>query len=369
MLDDITLFTIIFYVSLSLPIFVLFLLSKYYSLEKENLFLNYLAPAYLIFIFLLIALRPIGYSGFTDTQMYIDWFNKSKTDNVIHKKDIGFGLLTFIASKILTIRLFFVLCTAISFGTLFWISKKISNRYWFLFFLGTAVSLYFWNHQVFTIRQMIASLFFITAFFLKKGLYKILWLLLAVSFHKTFLLPLFCYLVIVFYNKTNFYLALWLISIPFSYFFGNEIWEFILKLVPPILRNYYFPMADTISLSNFRWDVVFYSSIFVILPFCYKCSDEKYKFFLNLYLLTNIFTILLIWPTGGFIHRFAYLSWFLSPLLVYYPLFRNNKEFSYKPFFKTITVFYLLVLFYVGFKIWKQDYKFVPDKSVITANI
>lgn len=360
MLDNITLYTIVFYVSLSLPIFLIFLLSKNYSLEREKLLFNYFAPAYLLFVFLLIGLRPIGEYGFTDTTMYINWFDKSKEFNIIQLKDIGFGFLIFIASKILSIRLFFILCSALSFLALFWVSKQVSKRYWFLFFLGSMVSLYFWNHQVFTLRQGIASLVFLVALFHKKLFFRILFLLIAASFHKSFLLPLFCYLIISFYNKTNFYLVLWIISIPVSYFFGNEIAASISYLFSEDIRYYYLSKtADQINLIRFRWDVVLYSSIFVILPSYFKCKDEKYLTIFNLYLLSNIFTILIIWPAGGFIHRFAYLSWFLSPVLVYYHLFIGKKTFNFELYLKMIVAFYVLILIYLGLKLYKQDFRFV----------
>lgn len=370
MLDNITLYTLIFYVSLLLPILLVFLLSRYYSVDREKILFNYFAPAYLLFVLLLIGLRPIGEQGFTDTLMYIEWFDKSQRLNIIQTKDIGFGLLIFITSKILTIRLFFVVCILLSFITLYWVSKQVSKRYWFLFFLGTMVSLYFWNHQVFTLRQGIASLVFLAALFHQKIFFRILLLVIAVSFHKSFLLPLFCYVMIIFYNKTYFYLALWLVSIPVSYYFGNEIGKSISYLFPEDIRYYYVSKtAEELNAMRFRWDVVLYSSIFVILPYYFKCKDKKYVNIFNLYLLTNIFTILIIWPAGDFIHRFAYLSWFLSPVLVYYPLLREKERFSFKPFLKFVTGFYILILFYLGLKLYKQDFQFVnrqvANKEVI----
>ena len=137
-------------------------------------------------------------------------------------------------------------------------------------------------------------------------------------------------------------------------------------VLPEETRLYYFPYtADNLVFANFRWDVILYSSIFVIMPLFYKIKDEKFLNFYNLYLLTNLFTILLVWPTGGFIHRFAYLSWFLSPVIIYYPLFFNKKVPSFKKYFKTIIVFYVLIVVYLSLKVYKQNFKFVPDQAAL----
>lgn len=365
MLDSITLFTIIFYASILVPIFGIFSLAQSYSIGKENFVLNYLGPFYILFVFLLIAFRPIGVDGFTDTAMYMEWFSKSKLNNQIQTKDIGFGMLIFLTSKIVSVRVFFVICTLMSFGTIYYISRIVAGKFWFLFFLGEMISLYFWNHQVFTIRQGIASLFFLAGLFQKRFHMTLLLCLLAISFHKSFLLPFFCYFLITIFNKTNFYIALWVFSIPISYFYGHEIGAFLSNILPEETRRYYFPnTADTLIFENFRWDVILYSSIFIILPLFYKIKDEKYLNFYNLYVLTNLFTILLIWPTDRFIHRFAYLSWFLSPVIIYYPLFQNKNLISFYKYFKTIIVFYILIVVYLSLKVYKQNFKFVPDQTV-----
>lgn len=368
MLDSITQLTIIFYVSLSLPIFGIFSLSQFQSLWKEKFILDYFGFFFITFVFVIIAFRPIGDSGFPDTSMYINWFNKSKFENVIETKDIGFGVLIYLSSKILSVRLFFIICTLLSFCTLFWISRIIAGRYWFLFFLGTFVSLYFWNYQVFTIRQGIASVFFLAGFFQKKICVKILFFFLAITFHKSLALPLIAYLLVSIHNKTNFYLLLWLISIPVSFFYGNQLGHLFSLYLPKDIQYYYFHGSkDLTSIQHFRWDVVSYSFIFVIYPFFFKKIDDKYHKIFNIYLVTNIFSILMIWPTGGFIHRFAYLSWFLSPLILYYPLLINKKSIDFKIYFNVLSFFYLLILFYLGLKLYKQDFKIVTDFTIATS--
>lgn len=363
MLDNITLLTVIFYGSLLLPVSGVFYLTKVKSEKNEHLFLDFFSYAFVTAVFVLIAFRPVGDFGFTDTAMYIKWFNNSKYHDVLVTKDIGFGILIYLTSKIFTVRVFFLLCTLISFGFLYWISRIIAQRYWFLFFLGTMVSLYFWNHQVFTIRQGIASMIFLAALFQKKWTVQILLFILAVSFHKSFLLPLICYYIVACFQNTAVYAVLWLIFIPISYFFGNEIGKDISILLPEDILYYYSPLQNKGNFLNFRWDVVLYSGIFIILPYLYRCTDKTYKKVVNLYILINLLTILMIWSSGTYIHRFAYLSWFLSPVIAYYPLLHSKKTNIYVPFFRTLLIFYVLIISYIGLKLYRQDFKLVSGAT------
>ncbi len=367
-MDVITFFTVVFYSSLLFPILAIIPLFKSTNKKIINLVTDYLGPAYVILVFLLIAFRPLGPSGFSDSEMYIHWFNEAKFKNIFPTKDVGFGLLIYLTSKILTVRMFFVLCTVLSFGILFWVSKTIAGRYWFFFFLGCMASLYFWNHQVFTIRQGLASIIFLAGLFQKRYFLTILLFLVAVSFHKSFLLPFICYFIVHFYPKTPVYLVCWVLAIPVSYFFGHQIGELVSIYLPEDVR-YYYRHQGLSSIQTYRWDVVFYSFLFILIPFGYRSLDQRYSRIYNLYILTNIFVLLFLQFTGGFIHRFAYLSWFLSPVLLYYPLFKNKIKFSFQKYFWILIFFYFLIIVYLTIKIYNQDYKFIPDQIVIKENI
>lgn len=55
-----------------------------------------------------------------------------------------------------------------------------------------------------------------------------------------------------------------------------------------------------------------------------KFNDRFYTLIYNSYLLTNIFWILVI--RANFSDRFAYLSWFLIPFLLVYPLLKQKLD-------------------------------------------
>ena len=358
-MDNITLYTIIFYFGLLIPIGGVYLLTKPHKLQFKNFYFNYLSWIFITCFFSLVAFRPIGEFGFPDTLMYINWFNDAKFDNTFPTKDLGFGFLIFFFAKFFSVRLFFMFCTFLTIAILYWISIKIARRYWFLYFLGTMVSLYFWNQQIFTIRQGLASLIFLAALFQKEWLIQILFLLIAVSFHKSFLLPLFCYLLIIIFDRRVFYVVLWVVSIPISYFFGNHITASIVGYLPAEILYYYPDVSIERSFSDFRWDVILYSAIFIILPFKFRNNDEIYLKISNLYILINVFVIMMIWPSVYYIHRFAYLSWFLAPVIVFYPLLHKEKITNFTHYFFYLLFFYIMILLYLGLKLYQQDFTFV----------
>ena len=83
---------------------------------------------------------------------------------------------------------------------------------------------------------------------------------------------------------------------------------------------------DQFSQSGFRWDFLFYSSGAVAMVWYVtryrKFKDSVYTIFANSYILCNAFWIMVI--RSAFSNRFAYLSWFLYPVVMAYPLLRMN---------------------------------------------
>lgn len=76
------------------------------------------------------------------------------------------------------------------------------------------------------------------------------------------------------------------------------------------------------SYTGFRFDFLLYSLLPIIVAFFFKLraktKNELYEKLLCVYLMTNSFWVIFI--RANFSNRFAYLSWFLYPLVLAYPL-------------------------------------------------
>ena len=76
------------------------------------------------------------------------------------------------------------------------------------------------------------------------------------------------------------------------------------------------------SRTGFRWDFLLYSAAPVVMAW-YVCikrnlQDNWYNVICTTYCLCNAFWVMVI--RSAFSNRFAYLSWFLYPIVIAYPL-------------------------------------------------
>ncbi len=146
-------------------------------------------------------------------------------------------------------------------------------------------------------------------------------------------------------------LIIWLASIPVSLIAGNYFSDFIMsigfddrmtKYAGGSLRG-----MNHFSGTGFRWDFLVYSALPV--AFYYYVNiwkglrDGWYNVIATIYMLSNAFWIIVI--RAEFSNRFAYLSWFLMPVMLAYPL-ANMKVVEWQRSLSaiTLTVYFVLTL-------------------------
>ena len=122
----------------------------------------------------------------------------------------------------------------------------------------------------------------------------------------------------------------WILSIVISLTAGSFMESFFAGLgFDEKLTNYIRGNSDSetmaqFSQTGFRWDFLLYSSMPIILGWyivmrC-KITDRQYIVLLNTYILSNAFWIMVI--RASFSNRFAYLSWFMYAIVLFYPLIK-----------------------------------------------
>ncbi len=161
----------------------------------------------------------------------------------------------------------------------------------------------------------------------------LLLMLMSVSTHRAMTLPVLCALLGCWYVKNPKYaLYFWLLSIPLSLVAGNAITGFFVNLgFDDRMAEYANLPADELGYEvvnsnggRFRWDFIFYSviPIFFIWYLTVKRNFKDYTFnvLAVTYILANAFWIMVIRSEQS--NRFAYLSWFIYPLVIAYPLLR-----------------------------------------------
>lgn len=289
----------------------------------------------LLFVVLYMGLRPI-HGVFVDMMTYNYQFVRCQVGDIPSGNDYLFNYFILLSSKVLSGAQFFFICAFIYVFPAYLVSKKWFGNQWFYAFLIVVASFSFWSYGTNGIRNGMATSMFLMGMSKDKRVSQAIWLLISVLFHKAMMLPAAGFILSNLFNKPRLFLIFWLLSIPLS-LIGGGFWEQIFSNSPieDSRFDYFTAEVDESKFSKigFRWDFLLYSSVGVGLGWYYifkrKFSDQLYYYIFNTYLFANAIWILVI--RANFSNRFAYLSWFLLPLVLIYPplktwVFRKNHQ-------------------------------------------
>ena len=299
--------------------------------RKNKSYLQVMGIFVLLFVVFYMGLRPISGRFFGDMGTYAIYFENYQAGNPITiASDFFFHMFMQFSSKIMNVQLFFMVCALLYVMPLYMVCKKWFPTYWFYGFLMLVVSFSFWSFGTNGIRNGIAGSIFLLAISREKHIFQILWLLLAVNFHMSILLPSIAFILVQFHNKPKTYLLFWLLCIPLSLAAGG-VWENLFaSLGFDDDRLSYLTEGnindDDFAYMGFRWDFLLYSTTGVFAGWYFifkkKFEDPIYAKLFNIYLFANAFWILVI--RANFSNRFAYLSWFILALVIIYPLIEKQ---------------------------------------------
>lgn len=148
---------------------------------------------------------------------------------------------------------------------------------------------------------------------------------IAFNVHHTTALPIMMGIVSLFFIRSfKWAYTFWILSIIISLVAGGWITSFFAGLGFDDRLSYLSSNTYSTQFSHlgFRWDFLIYSMMPIILGYyvIYKrgIRNSTYEILLNTYTLSNAFWIMVI--RASFSNRFAYLSWFMYPIVLAYPL-------------------------------------------------
>lgn len=303
--------------------------SKY---ESNKIFIKILALITFPFVFIYMGARPLSGRYFLDMVTYNQIFEilKSFGGAALPENDVFFYHYMLAASKIMDSEGFFLLTAFFYTLPLYIVSKKLFKKYWFYSFLLFVTSLSFWSYGTNGIRNGLATSIFLLVFSTQNLILRILILILAINIHSSMLIPTLGYLIALIVSRTKLLLYGWCLAIPVSLVGGDFFQRLFSKMYNDDRTSYLTEgnvNNDVFSSTGFRWDFVAYSAIAVIVGyyFIYRkhYTDKIYHVIYGTYLIANALWILVI--KANFSNRFAYLSWFIMPLVVIYPLLNQPK--------------------------------------------
>lgn len=291
-----------------------------------------------LFIAIVLGLRPIDII-FGDTSNYNALFNNTQNFGLNLTHDNGewiFNALLLFCTSHGDVSLFF---SVISIGYIFFafwgIYRLFKNNTYgaMLFYLG---AFSFFSYAVNGIRNglacaiIICIISFVSIPGKRNFLLAIFLAIIAVGIHKSTTLPLLCLLASLFIKNIKLSILFWIICILLFLIAGTFFENLFANLgFDDRLTSY---LSDTTNFSNvnnlgFRIDFLIYSCLPIVLAWYIDnhnktFNNRTYLILINTYILSNSFWILLM--GASFSNRFAYLSWFLYPLVLAYPCLKLN---------------------------------------------
>lgn len=275
---------------------------------------------------------------YSDTGLYTTMFNLVQSGVWSELKNVDTEVfwtaieyicieLTTASGWLFVIAVFYVM--GMSIAAYRWLPRHFLMAIVFLF---TAFS--FWGYATNGIRNgmatsiaMLGLSFFCRS---KKELITGYLLLILASFtHKTCMLTILTASAALLLRNTKVNISIWLLCIVLGLIFQEQFKSLFSWAIEDHRMDYYLNIdvnKDMFSTTGFRWDFIIYSALPVLIGWYaiskQKITDKTYLFILHTYIFSNSFWVLI--NTIAYSNRFAYLSWFLYPIVIIYPFCKFN---------------------------------------------
>lgn len=266
-----------------------------------------------------------------DKSNYLRLFQTINFQKIFLSKDIGYNFYVYINRTLYDNAQLFFLITAFFYIGGYWVFglKTFKKQYFYAFILMTFSSFAFTAYGVNTLRAGLALSILLIAFANhKKTVLFFVFALIAVSFHKSIAIPFFFFVLTHYWNSTRVFIYIWASALALSFFNISSLSAFLQENIFSFddRAATYFDTAKTHYKIGFRLDFVIYSFIPILIGGYYifklKLEDVLYRRLYGVYILTNAIWLLVI--RMAFTDRVAYLSWFLIPFLILYPLLKYD---------------------------------------------
>ncbi|CAL2103441.1 EpsG family protein [Tenacibaculum sp. 190130A14a] len=323
----------------------------YHARVKKNI----LPITILIILFLFIGFRPLSVHFGDMGHYYFSFEEYARGEGVYETKDVFWHLFMKFCSGIMTSTSFFLVCAIIYTVPIYIACKRWFKENMYIPFLMFIASFSFFSYGTNGIRNGIATSLVLLGFSYsnKNWIKKYLCFTLGLMTHMSVIIPIGGYLLSVIYKKTKHYLYGWFLAIPLSLVLGS-FWENLFASIGFNDKRLSYLTAGNITGENFaytgfRWDFVLYSfsAIFAGYYFIFKkkFDDKVYHQLFNIYAVANAFWILVI--RANFSNRFAYLSWFMMAVVIFYPFFKQKFFRNQNKRLAVIVILYFAFTYYM----------------------
>lgn len=282
-----------------------------------------------------LGMRPLSGYYFGDTSNYAHRYELFAFGYIVEPEKGSsewiWNKFMYICSQIMDVNGFFTLVDLGYFGFTLWACKRLTGNNALISLLFVLGAFSFYTYGVNGIRNGLACSIVLLIFSYANGNKRdmiIAGLLSFVAFnvHRTTILPISMMFMSLWCIKTfKTAYTFWLLSILISLVAGGAVTAFFAALGFDDRLSYLSSMDDDMfSHTGFRWDFLIYSMMPIVLGYYVVIKrgikDKTYLMLLNTYTLSNAFWVMVI--RANYSNRFAYLSWFMYPIVLAYPLLK-----------------------------------------------
>ena len=299
-----------------------------------------------VFYILFFGLRPVSIM-FGDTTVYDKLYNNMQSYGVYRMNlledgsidvsnsagsDWLFYTVMFLCAQVMSVNFFFVIVMFFYVTMMYQGCQKLDYKHGATLMLFCIGAFSFYGYSVNGLRNGVACSFIILAlarFCRGEKYWPAILAFIALGCHKSVALPIVCALFSYYVRKPKYMYFIWVGSIFLSLSIGGYLSNLLTligfdeRLAQNLQSGADVEQSWGVEMENrFRWDFLLYSSMPIVLGwyaiFKQKVYNNTYLILLGTYIYANAFWVILI--RSLFSNRFAYLSWFLYPIVLAYPL-------------------------------------------------
>lgn len=278
--------------------------------------------------------RPVSGYYFGDTSNYARTYHLMQS-GFIGEADSGEWLwnnFMYACSQSMDVSMFFTVVDIGYFGFTLWACRRLAPNNVLVMLLFCLGAFSFFTYGTNGIRNGLAcSIILVFLSYIngnsKDKLIAAVLAFVAFNIHHTTALPILMSVSsLLFIRSFKTAYIFWLLSILISLVAGGAVTSVFAGLGFDDRLSYLTAQSDegTFSRTGFRWDFLIYSLMPVMLGYYIVIKrgiqDKTYLVLLNTYTLSNAFWVMVI--RANYSNRFAYLSWFMYPIVLAYPLLR-----------------------------------------------
>lgn len=273
------------------------------------------------------------------------------------------NIFYYMSNNIKEVVWFYLLISFIYFGSIWYICRRMFPQHCLASFLVYLAAFSTYSYATNGIKAGAAASFFLMALALNENKSKLkllsfVFLVISMGFHHSMRIPVAAFIICKIIKKPWIYTAFWVFCFIIAALHITFFQEFFVGLGEELgdekVIGYLSideDLSDEISFNGFRLDFILYSVVPIIVGWIgvygRKIESKGYHFLLNLYTLINAIWLLCIY--ANFTNRIAYLSWLMYPIVLVYPLLRENWGDDRYVVFKYVAYGHLLFTLFMAF--------------------